>query len=746
MTAEEVIQVDLALLRFKNDNFVGDFWGGLAAMLVALPSAIAFGVTIYSAIGPAYAGLGALAGILGATALGLVAPALGGTNRLITAPCAPAAAVLAAFAIELVNHGVAPNFIVLMLTALGLVSGLIQTLLGFMNIGSLIKYIPFPVVSGYLTGVGLIIIGSQIPKFLGVFDGRSLWRVLSSPDLWQWQSALIGSVTAVVMLGAPLLTRAVPAAILGLLAGVMTYFGLAHGVDASLLEQEGNKLIIGPLGGTASSMLEAITGRWAEIGELKLSQIASLVGTAFTLAVLLSIDTLKTAVVLDAMTRSRHDSNRELVAQGLGNVASACAGGMPGAGQMGATLVNLASGGRTRVSGVIEGVLSLIAFLALGAFIAWIPVGALAGILIVVGLRMIDRHSLHLLESPWTMLDFIVIVAVVVVAVGYSLIAASGVGIALAMFLFIREQLSSTVIRSRMDGGSRFSKRVRLGQQMEQLEQSGDRTVIFELQGSLFFGTKHQLFSALEPELNKRTYIILDMRRVQSIDVTALHLLTQIRDSLIERGAYLVFSSLAHTLPNGRNIAEFFDKMELTTTTEHVKVFPGLDDAIEWVEDEILGESSEKTSELPPLDVTDIGMFANHKEETLVDLVACLEQRSVAKNEKLYSFGDPGNELFLIRKGAVRITRPIPGSATQYHSLTYGRGDFIGGMAFLSQMTRLNDAVAVEETDLFVLRREQFERLREEHKRLAFEVVEAVAKVLALRLRYADKELLAMQE
>jgi SulP family sulfate permease len=165
------------------------------------------------------------------------------------------------------------------------------------------------------------------------------------------------------MVGAPLVTRVVPAAILGLLAGVLTYFGLAS-MDESLLVIEGNKLIIGPLGGTASSMLEAITGRWQEIGELKLSQIGSLLGTALTLAVLLSIDTLKTAVVLDALTRSRHDSNRELIAQGLGNVASACAGGMPGAGQMGATLVNLASGGQTRVSGVVEGVLSLVAFLA----------------------------------------------------------------------------------------------------------------------------------------------------------------------------------------------------------------------------------------------------------------------------------------------------------------------------------------------------------------------------------------------
>ena len=733
-------------MTFKNDKLVGDFWGGFAAMLVALPSAIAFGVTIYAAIGPAYAGLGALAGILGATALGLVAPALGGTNRLITTPCAPAAAVLSAYAIELVQHGVASPTIVLMLTAIGLISGIIQLLLGFMGIGSLIKYIPFPVVSGYLTGVGLIIIGSQIPKLLGVTGGTSWWKALISPDLWQWQSLAVGAATAAVMILAPMVTRIVPAAILGLLAGVLTYFGLAV-MDESLLVMEGNKLIIGPLGGSASGLVEAITGRWNEIGDLQLRQIGNLMGTALTLAVLLSIDTLKTAVVLDALTRSRHDSNRELVAQGLGNVASACAGGMPGAGQMGATLVNMASGGQTRVSGVIEGVLALIAFLALGSFIAWIPVGALAGILIIVGFRMIDRHSLHLLGSPWTVLDFIVIVAVVAVAVGYSLIAASGVGIALAMFLFIREQLSSTVIRRKMDGGTRFSKRVRLRQDMAVLEKQGHQSVILELQGGLFFGTKDQLYTALEPELARRKYILLDMRRVQSVDVTAVHLLQQIRDSLIERDAFLVFSNLTHTLPNGRNIAEFFDQMELTTMTEHVKVFGQLDDAVEWVEDQILGQEGQgEAPELAALELEDLELFKGHKEETLIDLEAAMQRRTLVKDEKVYSFGDPGNELYLIRKGAVRITLPSTVEEGGHHALTYGRGDFFGGMAFLSQMTRLNDATALEDTELYVLQREQFQVLREEHKRLACTLVEELAKVLAMRLRYADKELMAMQE
>ncbi|WP_374682316.1 SLC26A/SulP transporter family protein, partial [Accumulibacter sp.] len=418
----------------------------------------------------------------------------------------------------------------------------------------------------------------------------------------------------------------------------------------------------------------------------------------------------------------------------------------PGAGQMGATLVNLTSGGQTRVSGVIEGVLSLITFLALGSFIAWIPVASLAAILIIVGVRMIDRHSLHLLDSPWTRFDFFVVLTVVGVALGYSLIAASGVGIVLAMLLFIREQLSSTVIRSKVDGGSRFSKRVRLPEEMELLEKEGQQTAILELQGSLFFGTKDQLYLALEQEVGTRKYLVLDMRRVQSVDVTAVHLLEQIRDSLIERDAFLIFSNLSQALPNGRRIGELFDQMALTTQSEHVKIFPELDDAVEWIEDQILGHDLEQEARIAPLELADIELLRDHKEETLIDLEACFERRSVAKGDKVYSFNDPGNELFLIRKGAVRITLPTGDGTPGHHALTYGRGDFFGGMAFLSQMTRFNDARAVEDTELFVLQREQFDRIREEHKRLACHLVEAVAKVLALRLRYSDKELMAMQD
>ncbi|MBI4503352.1 MAG: SLC26A/SulP transporter family protein [Gemmatimonadetes bacterium] len=727
----------------KTEHLAGDAWGGMAAMLVALPSAIAFGVTIYAPLGGSYAAYGALAGILGATALGLVAPTLGGTNRLITAPCAPAAAVMSAFAIELLQNGTAAESVPLMLLVIGLITGGLQILFGVVGLGRLIKYMPYPVVSGYLSGVGLTIIASQVPKFLGTPKGTHFWNALGTPAAWQWQAVVVGIVTVAVMAGAGRLTRAVPAAILGLLGGVLTYFALAL-LDSGLLNLAGNPLVIGPLGGSGAGFLTGLTGRWAAMGRLGSGDLLAVVMPSLTLAVLLSIDTLKTCVVLDSVTRSRHDSNRELVGQGCGNVVSAVVGGMPGAGTMGATLVNISSGAQSRLSGVFEGVLSLVAFLVLGALIAWVPVAALSGILIVIGVRMFDRHSLQFLKSRSTILDFAVIAAVIATALTVSLIAASGVGIALAILLFIREQIGGTVVHRKAYGNQVFSKQMRLPSEMEILRQRGDQAVIFELQGSLFFGTTDQLYTAVEPELKTRTYVILDMRRVQSVDVTAAHILEQIKDMLAERKGFLLFSQIPRALPTGKDMQQYFDQLGLVRPQSPVRAFGELDAAIEWVEDRILEEAGSRRDEEHPLELQEIDLFKGRKEETLVALDGYMERRCIKAGEKIFTRGDTGDDLFLIRRGSVRIELPLKDEQT-HHLATFARGDFFGEMAFLDRDSRSADAIASTDTELFVLSRANFDRFANEHKRAAIALLGGLARVLAIRLRYTNAELRVLQ-
>ena len=723
----------------------GDFWGGGAAMLVALPAAVAYGVTAYAALGPQYTAFGALAGLFGAIALGLLAPTFGGTDRLISAPCAPAAAVLAAFAFEFVHQGVAPPVVVLLMTVLGILSGAIQLLIGFLGVGRLIKYIPYPVVSGYLSGVGLVIIGSQLPKLMGVPDGVAWFSALLSPALWDWRALAVGGATAGVMLLAPRLTRAVPGTVLGLLAGALTYGGLAVG-DPSLRTLEGNGLVIGELGASGAGYLELIAQRWREIGELRLVQVGNLVGSALTLAALLSIDTLKTSVVLDQMTRTRHDPDRELAAQGFANVVAATVGGMPGAGTMGASLVNLSSGAQTRISGIVEGALTLVAGLLLGAFVAWIPVAALGGVLIVVALRMIDTDPLRFLESRSTVLDFSVVLVVIGVALFVGLIAASAAGVVLSVVLFLREQVGGNVVRRKSLVSRRSSTWYRPEDELRILEARGDAAVIYELQGSLFFGTARQLYLTLEPDLLRVDFLILDFKRVQSLDVTAAHMLKQVRDVLAEREAPLLLSSVRETLPNGRNLREFLELSGVIDESGTVLVMPSLESAIEWVEERLLGEVSRDDTQLPPLELHEIELFKGSRDDTMADLRACLEERIYLAGETIYRRGDSDANLYLLRGGEVKIMGYVGNSTRQYHIATFGRGEFFGGLAFLDHRPRGNDAVAARDCALYVLSLEKFNFLAEEHKRIAFMIVSKLARTLAIRLRHTDEELTLLQE
>ncbi|MBF0462404.1 MAG: SLC26A/SulP transporter family protein [Magnetococcales bacterium] len=724
----------------KGFKIPGDVWGGFAAMMVALPSAVAFGVTIFGVLGAEYIPFGALAGIIGTVALGLVAPTLGGTDRLITAPCAPAAALLSAFALGLVQQQMSPLTVVLMITVVSILTGAFQIMIGMLKVGNLIKYIPYTVVSGYLTGVGITIIGSQIPKFLGVTTGQPWWKALITPDLWDLRALAVGATTALVMTFGPKLTKAVPGTILGIVAGLLVYF-LAAMADSSLFTLTGNKLVIGSLGSVGGGFLDSVIGRWNDIGDMRLGQLAKLFGSALTLAALLCIDTLKTCVVLDQMTRSRHDSNRELIAQGTANMVSSAVGGMCGAGQMGATLVNMVSGAQTRVSGMVEGVSALIVALALSAFIAWIPVASLAGILIVVGIRMIDREALHLLTSRDTIFDFVVVAAVVIVALTVSLIGASATGVIFAILLFLREQVGGTVIRNKYYLNQFPSRCYRSEEDTSILEQCGKRAVAYELQGSLFFGTAYQLYTALEEEIKRVDFLILDFRLVHSIDVTAAHKLHILQQAMHEQNATLLLSDVGGALPSGKNLQAFLEQTGVTHDGA-VRTFPGLEDAIEWVEEALLANVKKRdTGPRAPLTLQEIKLFKDHAEDTMNDLTQCILERVVNPGELVYKFAAPGNEIYIVRKGTVRQSYLNMSDNRLYHVSTIGAGEFFGGLAFLDGLSRNNEAVAVDEVHLYVITREAFAMLMEHHKRLAINILVALAHTLGMRLRNAEEKL-----
>ena len=234
---------------------------------------------------------------------------------------------------------------------------------------------------------------------MGLSQGAGLLAGLAAPEHWKWQAIAVGLATVAGILAAPKLTKAVPAPILGLGAGMLAYFGLGLGFP-EMLSQTGNKLVLGPVGGGSGAFWPHWAAQWKGMGAIQLSDWKLLLVPALTLSALLSIDTLKTCVVVDTLTRSRHDSNRTLIGQGIGNAASALFGGMPGSGMMGATIVSLNSGSQTKRSGLFEGCFVLLAFVLFGQLVGWLPLAALAGVLMVVACKMFDWTSFQLLAQP----------------------------------------------------------------------------------------------------------------------------------------------------------------------------------------------------------------------------------------------------------------------------------------------------------------------------------------------------------
>ena len=723
----------------------GDLWGGLAAMLVALPSSIAFGVVILTAASPQLASAGAMAGIIGAAALGLIAPLVGRNGGFISAPCAPAAAVMSGLATDLVQrHGLPIARVLALLALTALLSALLQIAYGALRAGKVIKYIPYQVVSGYMSGVAVIIAVAQIPKLLGTREIQNPLLAMISIQQWKWPGVMVGIVTIVAMAVCLRLTRAVPGTIVGLGSGIATYALLAL-VRPELRQLDGNSLIIGPIR-AAGSFVGAVSGRASSLMTVSLADLALVAGPALTLSILLSIDTLKTGVVLDALTRSRHNSNRELIAQGVANLGSFFSGGMPGAGTMGPTLVNVTSGGRTAWSGAIEGALVLVGFLLLGRFMAWLPIAALAGILLVIAWRMFHFHMFRLLRLPSTRLDFVVIAAVVIVAEAVGLIQASLVGVCLAILLFIRNQIRGSVILRKLDLRATRSKWRRSPEEMAILEEHGHQAILVQLKDDLFFGTTDQLFNELERDLKERTLILFDFRRVQSMDYTAAQLFLQMQQRLRERGGHLLFSGMPSSLPNRLDIGRYMENLGLVGSKDGIRIFDTRDSALEWVEERILaGAGWKPTESKPALPLDAIGVFRDLSASTVRDLEPFTRQLSVPAGARVFSAGDGGDEIYFVRRGRIDILLPLE-AGKRHHLATFGRGEFFGEMAFLDQGRRSADAEAATASELFVLSRQALNALTHKNQELAANVFEQLAVAIAQRLRVTDSEVRALEE
>jgi SulP family sulfate permease len=314
------------------------------------------------------------------------------------------------------------------------------------------------------------------------------------------------------------------------------------------------------------------------------------------------------------------------------------------------------------------------------------------------------------------------------------------------MLLFIREQVKSPVIRRKLYLNQMSSKTRRRSSEQEILNRCGDQGVFCELQGNLFFGTTDQLFTQIEADLSSRQWLLLDMRHVRSIDYTAVHLFDQMNAQLTERGGRLLFSGMPSALLDQRDFERYLAQMGIVREGDGVMIAETRESALEWMEQQILDQAGAASrADEHPLELAEFELFRDFDERMLSLLASCISSMSLQENDRVFSSGDQGDQLYLVRRGSLRVMLPLEGGK-RHHLATVSRGGFLGELAFLDRGVRSADVEAKEPTELYVLSRTLFDDVCRSDAVLGVQVFVRLAIAISERLRQTDLELRILEE
>ena len=521
----------------ETNNIKGDLFGGITAGIVALPLALAFGIQAFGGVSdPSAASMGALAGIVGATMLGFFAALFGGTHSQISGPTGPMTVVTATLIGGIwASSGGSISDVLISMSLAGIFCGLFQILFGIVKLGKYIRYIPYPVLSGFMSGIGVIIILQQLYPLVGLKgSGTMIDLLFGIPDAVAQgisvKALLLGLGTILIIELFPLVTKKVPATLVALI--VMTVVSLFCNLDS--------RLIIGeipsgmPLPVFAKSGIDFAAINW--IAVLKASVIPGL-----TLAGLGSIDTLLTSVVADNITKTKHNSNRELIGQGIGNAVAGLFCGLPGAGATMRTVVNVKSGGRTQLSGMVHAILLLAIMLGLGSVVKYVPLSVLAGILLTVGWGIIDFKGFKdLPKIPRA--DAVVLIAVFLITVFVDLLTAVGIGMVIACVLFMKR--ASDLV----EGGYSSQEMTNFDKESPWSDEGGmpdtvaHKIYIQRLNGPIFFGTINKFKEVMQTVPADAKIVIIRMRLVSFMDQSGLYAMEEAIKDIQARGAQVLMT------------------------------------------------------------------------------------------------------------------------------------------------------------------------------------------------------------
>ena len=478
----------------------GDFTGGLTAAIIALPMALAFGLQC----NPDHPEIGLYTAIF----LAIIASIVAGTKTLISDPTGPMTIIAAGI---IASAGGAESGLSTIIVSFAF-AGIFQILFGLIKVAQYVKYISYPVLSGFMGGIGIIIILFQWNSFFGDPPRKEIFDIighLPEPIIHHhWSAIILGISTLTLIYLIPLLSKKLPSGLIALVVGTIISFFLdpSWGSD---WEFE-----------TIGFIPDNLPSFKMEIFNFDWSNLSIAIVSGLTLAGLGTIDTLLTSVVADNLTKTKHNGNRELIGQGLGNFVTALFGGIPGAGSTTGTVANINSNGTTNLSGIFKGLFLLIVLLGLGQFLDVVPKPVLSALLISVGIGIIDFKGMKRLISLKNS-DSLVLVLVILLTIFANLLVAVGVGMVLSSFFFMQRMGEIVDQQSKQGNISEMEKKLKIPDSIK------DRIFEYELDGPLFYGFSDQFKEQAEAIVGKDA-VIINMSHVPYIDASGIYVLEEV--------------------------------------------------------------------------------------------------------------------------------------------------------------------------------------------------------------------------
>jgi len=693
-----------------------DATGALAGALTVVPIILSCGAVLYESMGAAWVTAGISAAFVAAVVAAIVTALLGKTPLHMNSPKTTHAAILSGLIASVAtdpsfttaNAGAGAALILVASTAL-LVSGIVQTILGASRLGLLVKFVPYPVLAGFINGFAIQIILNQLPRALDIDGPEELLRALNGTVPINWWALGFALVSGAFVILAKKRSGPVPAALIGLFAGTALQM-----LCLRLVPHENLGATIGTLPPGIPLNLR-ITDILNFVGSAGFRNHAAVIlATGITVALVSSIQSLLSISSTEQLFDARHNSNRELVVQGVSNMASALFGGAPSGGSPNITRIVHASGGRTGVANFAYACMLLALSYGLNRVVGQIPLSVMAGVVIVTSAEAMDKWTHQLLlavgygghsSTRWEIfLNLAMVLVVTALVVFASVLVALGVGFAAALIAFIYR--SNAQIIRRIQHATQLRSRTRRSRiSLEALGQHGRRIAIVELDGPLFFGSAERVERVVGDELSGSDWVLLDLKRISHFDSSGVLMLKRLDELLVRSGRRLF---LAPLLAGGRR-RKFLAEWGLTKPEAELRVFESTDAALSQAEDELLDKLATQESD-EEIDLAAFPVTQDMSDDERALLLNLTTRRSFAAGDVVISREAPRGGLLLLTRGRLSVLWERDAKALR--TASYRAGMALGEIPLMLERQRLLKLTADTPSVLLELSQEALEHLR----------------------------------